>query len=88
MTGIEVVGIGRLSEHTTGLFFELFIIRPVGDVYIMLLLSGARTVIPIDQSTGVCPSPEKPLYDFARASSCIGMLCGLAVAIAVEPYPD
>ena len=88
MPGIEVVGIGRLSGRTTGLFFKLFIIRPVGDVYIMLLLSGARTVIPIGQSTGVSPSHEKPLYDFARASSRTGMFCGLAVAITIKPYPD
>jgi len=64
MPGIEVAGIGRLSGRTTGLFFKLFIIRPVGDVYIMLLLSGARTVIPIGQSTGAVRVMEKPLYDF------------------------
>ena len=88
MTGIEVAGIGRLSRCTTGLFFKLFIIRPVGDVYIMLLLSGARTVLPIGQSTGVAPKHEKPLYDFARTSTRTGMLCGLAVAMTIEPYPD
>ena len=88
MTGTEGAGVGLHSGRTTGLFCKLFTIRPVGDVYIVLLLSGVRTVIPIGQSTGVCPSHEKPLYDFARASSRTGILCGLAVAITIESYPD
>jgi len=40
MTGTEVAGAGRLSGRATVLFCKLFTIRPVGDVYIMLLLSG------------------------------------------------
>ena len=38
MTGTEGAGVGLLSGRTTGLFCKLFTIRPVGDVYIMLLL--------------------------------------------------
>lgn len=40
MTGTEVAGAARLSGRATVLFCKLFTIRPVGDVYIMLLLSG------------------------------------------------
>jgi hypothetical protein len=42
MTGIEVAGSGWVSGGTTGQFLRLFTILPVGNVYMMLLLSGAR----------------------------------------------
>jgi hypothetical protein len=42
MTGIEAEDSGRVSGYETGQFLRLLTIRPVGNVYIMLLLSGAR----------------------------------------------